>query len=633
MDKNQILGFILIFAVVVGWSVYTTPSVEEIERQQFVQDSIAQVERQQTLQDSLEQVSIEQRSAGTVDAVTDSIVQATKQATLGPFATAAGPAQTYTLTNGLATYTFSGKGGFITSATMQEHVTTVDKITGEEQEAQTLSFMTDEDNQFGLLLDVPGAYNGKVSTGDLVFSGAVAGNSLTLRAPAANGGAIVYKYTLRPDSYIIDFDVQLDNVGTLITNNGDIDLHWVNHLEKLERSVTFEQRYSTVYFKEADDDVDYCSCTGNDVEDLRDKRIDWVSHSNQFFNTSIISLDQPFTSGEFETVVPDKDDEDAPLKTLKTTIGLPLSAGAGKYSMAIYAGPNDYRRLGKFDKELGQIIPYGRSIFGTINRYVIRPVFEFLSRFIGSKGVVIILLILMIKVLLYPLMYKMLHSQAKMQALKPEIAHLKDKHKDDAQKVQMETMKIYGSYGVSPLGGCLPMIVQMPIWYALFRFFPASITFRQEPFLWASDLSSYDKWIELGFTVPLGFGSHISLFTLLWAVSMLAYTFYNTKHMDLSANPAMKYVQYLMPIMFVGFFNNYASGLTVYMLFSNLINIVQTIGTKKFVFNEEKILAELKEKQKTRKSKGGGFGAKLEKIMQEQQKQAAQQKGKKNRKK
>lgn len=297
--------------------------------------------------------------------------------------------------------------------------------------------------------------------------------------------------------------------------------------------------------------------------------------------------------------------------------------------MSIYAGPNDYRRLAKFDNELGQIIPYGRSIFGTINRYVIRPVFEFLSSFIGSKGLVIILLILMIKVLLYPLMYKMLHSQAKMQALKPEIAHLKEKHKDDAQKVQVETMKIYGSYGVSPLGGCLPMIVQMPIWYALFRFFPASITFRQEPFLWATDLSSFDKWIELPFTVPLGFGSHISLFTLLWAVSMLAYTFYNTRHMDLSANPAMKYVQYLMPIMFVGFFNNYASGLTVYMLFSNLINIVQTIGTKAFIFNEEKILAELKEKQKTRKAKGGGFSARLEKIMQEQQKQAAQQKKRK----
>lgn len=632
MDKNQILGFVLIFAVVVGWSVYTTPSAEEIERQQFVQDSIAQVERQQFVEDSLLQVAAAQRSQGVVDVVTDSIVSATQEAKLGAFATAAGPEQTYTLRNDLATYTFSSRGGFIAKAEMHDHVSTVDMETGEEVPAQQLVFMADPDNRFGMALEVPGAYNGQVHTADLNFSGSAVGNTLTMRAPAANGGSIVYTYTLQPDNYLIDFDVQFDNVAGLIANTGDVQLLWMNHLEKLERSSTFERRYSTVYYKESDEDVDYCSCMKSDVDKLEDKRVEWVSHSNQFFNTTILSKGEPFTNGTFETIVPEDVEEASMLKTLKSTVGLPMSAGNASTSMSIYAGPNDYGRLKAIDSDLGQIIPYGRSIFGTINRYVIRPVFEWLSRFIASKGLVIVVMILMIKILLYPLMFKMLHSQAKMSALKPEIAHLKEKYKDDSQKQQMETMKIYGSYGVSPLGGCLPMVIQMPIWYALFRFFPASITFRQEPFLWASDLSSYDKWIELPFTVPLGFGSHLSLFTLLWAVSMLAYTFYNTKHMDLSANPAMKYVQYLMPIMFVGFFNNYASGLTVYMLFSNLINIVQTVGTKKLVFNEEKILAELKQKQKKRKKKGGGFGARLEKIMQEQQKAAQQQGGNKKKK-
>jgi len=280
-------------------------------------------------------------------------------------------------------------------------------------------------------------------------------------------------------------------------------------------------------------------------------------------------------------------------------------------------GPNEYENLRGFDNDLEEIIPFGRSIFGDINRVVIRPSFNFLSQFISSKGVVILVLIFIIKMLLYPLYYKMLHSQAKMGALKPEIANLKTKFKDDAQKVQMETMKMYREYGVNPMGGCMPMIVQIPIWYALFRFFPASITFRQEPFLWANDLSTYDAFINLPFTIPM-FGAHLSLFTILWAISQVVYTFYNMKHMDMSANPAMKYVQYLMPLMFFVYFNNYASGLTCYMFFSQLMNILQTVITKKYVFDDEKIKAELN-LNKAKPKKKGKFQQRLEDAMKQQQ--------------
>lgn len=224
----------------------------------------------------------------------------------------------------------------------------------------------------------------------------------------------------------------------------------------------------------------------------------------------------------------------------------------------------------------------------------------------------------------------MLYSQAKMQALKPTLAKLTEKFSDDAQKKQVETMKIYREYGVSPLGGCMPMVIQMPIWYALFRFFPASITFRQESFLWANDLSSYDVIAYLPFEIPM-FGAHISLFTILWAVTTVLYTYYNTKHMDMSANPAMKYVQYFMPLMFLFFFNNYASGLTCYMFFSNLFNILQTVLTKRFVFDNDKIAAEL-EKQKAKPKKKGGFQARLEEAMKQQQQLKQQQAAKKKRK-
>jgi len=219
-----------------------------------------------------------------------------------------------------------------------------------------------------------------------------------------------------------------------------------------------------------------------------------------------------------------------------------------------------------------------------------------------------------------------------MSALKPELTQLKEKYKDDQQKQQMETMKIYREYGVSPLGGCLPMLAQMPIWYALFRFFPASITFRQEAFLWANDLSSYDVIAYLPFNIP-AFGSHISLFTILWAISTILYSFYNMKHMDMSANPAMKYIQYLMPVTFLVFFNGYASGLTCYMFFSNLFNVGQTIVTKKFIFDEDEIRTKLlKEKEKPKKK--GGFQAKLEEALKQQQeiqKRQSQQRKKKKR--
>jgi YidC/Oxa1 family membrane protein insertase len=402
-----------------------------------------------------------------------------------------------------------------------------------------------------------------------------------------------------------------------------LTLRWINYLDRLEKNTNFEKFYSTVYFKEVDEDSDYCNCRKDDKEELEGTKIDWVSNANQFFNTALIAENKKFGSGSFETKMPEDGSPD--LKKLETVISLPYNhENDYVMDMELYIGPNDFDRLRAMDIGLEQVIPFGRSIFGTINRWIIRPSFDFINRFVPSKGITIIILILIIKILLYPLTYKMLHSQAKMGALKPELAGLKEKFKDDAQKVQMETMKIYREYGVSPLGGCMPMVLQMPIWYALFRFFPASIGFRQEPFLWATDLSSYDVFFHLPFDL-MG-SSHISLFTILWAVTTLIYTYYNSRHMDMTANPAMKYVQYLMPLMFLVFFNNYASGLTAYMFFSNLINIVQTIGTKRFVFDDERIMGELN-KNKEKPKKKGKFQSRLEDAMKQQQaKQATKKK-------
>ncbi|MCB0589478.1 MAG: membrane protein insertase YidC, partial [Phaeodactylibacter sp.] len=404
---------------------------------------------------------------------------------------------------------------------------------------------------------------------------------------------------------------------TLISQNaGEVRLNWVNYLSKLEKNTVYERRYSTVYFKPVEEDPEYCSCTSDDVEEVKNQRVKWVSNANQFFNSSLIAEDA-FNSAVLETKMLPEESND--LKLLVSEINLPYShAPTESFSMDFYIGPNEFDRLYAFGNSLQDVIPFGWSIFGTINRWVIRPLFNFLSGFIGSKGIVILFLTLIVKLLLYPLTYRMLYSQSKMGALKPRLEGMKEKYKDDPQQQQMETMKLYREFGVNPLGGCMPMVLQMPIWFALYRFFPASIEFRQAGFLWADDLSSYDVFVQLPFELPFNMGAHISLFTLLWAITTLIYTYYNTRHMDMSANPAMKYMQYIMPIMFLGFFNTFASGLTCYLLFSNLFNITQTLVTKNYIIDNEKIEKELEDYRKKPKKKGG-FQQRLEAALKEQQ--------------
>lgn len=473
--------------------------------------------------------------------------------------------------------------------------------------------------------------SGGVRTGDLFFDVQQQGNEVVFRANAGPGRFFEQKYTLQANSYRIDYDIQLEGLQNVLANNAEeIELIWHDYLDRIEINHNFERRYSTIYFKPAEESVDYCSCTSDDVEELNEQRIKWISHSNQFFNSTLIAKES-FASGVLETQVLGEEDDD--LKKLISSLKIPYSRSSSeKFGMEFYVGPNEFDRLRLVGNDLEDIVPFGWSIFGTVNRWIVRPLFSFLSSFIGSKGIVILVLTFMVKLVLYPLTYRMLYSQSKMGALKPQIEKVKERVKDPQQQ-QVETMKMYREFGVNPLGGCMPMLLQMPIWIALYRFFPASIEFRQASFLWATDLSSYDVLTYLPFEIPF-VGGHISLFTILWAGTTLIYTYYNTKHMDMSANPAMKYMQYLMPIMFLGFFNTYASGLTCYLFFSNLFNIGQTVVTKNYIIDQDKVRAELEENKKKPKKKSG-FQERLEAAMKEQQRIQAQresQKGKKKRK-
>ncbi len=616
MDRNQIIGFILIFVIIVAWGiVQKPPAVQDI-------DTI-----ETPMVDSLD------ADPGHIPTLpSDTTAPAPNeffQKQFGDFARhATGTEQDFILENDLVRLTFSNKGGRLIEAVLKKHFQALGRG-NKGKEREEIVLFEDDKNTFGYRLNLGGV---PVNTQDLYFESSRTNNQLEFKITTGDGGFFVQRYALKPDSYRVDYDIRIYGLNQLI-DKGPIPLEINNYLTAIEENVQFEKRYSTVYYKEQDEDSDYCSCTSTDQDDRSSLNIEWVAFANQFFNTSIVTKGIPFdgmVAGN--EMMPEKDVD---LKRSYAYVGIPYKNGLDeRFGMEMYVGPNEYKRLRAFDNDLQEIIPFGRSIFGDINRLFIRPFFDWLSQYIGSKGVVIIVLIFLVKMAFYPLTYKMLHSQAKMGALKPELAKLKERYKDDMQQQQVETMKIYREYGVSPFGGCLPMIVQMPIWYALFRFFPASITFRQEPFLWAHDLSSYDVLFYLPFEIPM-MGGHLSLFTILWAVTTVIYTFYNMRHMDMSANPAMKYVQYMMPLMFFVFFNNYASGLTCYMFFSNLINIGQTIVTKKFVFDDDKIRAQLNE-QKSKPKKKNSFQARLEEAMKQQQKiqqQKATQRTKKVKKK
>jgi YidC/Oxa1 family membrane protein insertase len=636
MDKNTITGFILIAGIIIAMQYFNTPSEAELKRQEFLQDSIKQ---EQFRADSI----AEAKKAGAettdfttaIDTLPDSLKVAASAGKFGAFAAASvGEDKEVTIENDVMKITFATKGGRITDVVLKKYEKWSKDSLGDVSIKEPLHLWEDEKNKFEYVIPISGAKSSKIRTSQLYFDADVKGNSVVFRANAGEGKYIEQKYALKDGEYMLDYDLNLVGLNEIIpTDVEKIDLLWDNYLDKIEVNQEYEAMYSSVYYKQADENPDYCSCTDDD--EANKEKVQWVSHTQQFFNSTLIA-EKNFSHAKVATVLMGEKNKD--LKLLKTTASLPYSTDENaSYDMQLYIGPNDFGILKAYDLEIEEIIPFGWGIFRTVNIWLIRPTFKFLSGFIGNMGIVILLLTLIVKLLVYPLTYKMLYSQAKMQSLKPDLEKLRKKYGDDSQAIQMKTMEMYRASGVNPLGGCWPMVLQMPIWYALFRFFPASIDFRQESFLWAHDLSTYDSILNLGMNIPF-YGDHVSLFTLLWAGSTIIYSYYNMQNMQMPTQEGinanmMKYMQYLMPVMFLFFFNSYAAGLTVYMLFSNVFNIAQTIITKNFVINPDKVAAKLDENRKKPK-KAGGFGERLQKALEEQQKiQERQQAEKANKKK
>lgn len=614
-NKNAMIGMVLILLILLGWNMFTAPSQAELDLKKRADDSIAHVQR---INDSLQKAApVSQLSPS----VNDSFKQVQLANEMGQFsALAVGTEQMSVLENEDIKVTFTNKGGRIQSVLLKKFKRILENEKREDV-VTPLYLFEDAKNKFGF--NIPSnTPTGSLSTESLYFTPSVSGNILTFRAMLNDQVGFEQRYTLG-SGYDMDYTVKFNGLSSILKSDAkSVQLNWENNLDKLEKNVNYESSYSYIRYKESDSSPDYLSGTGSDKKELNSKPIDWITHSNQFFSTILMAPQgNGFKSAIMETVNYPLNHED--LKKMTTRLEIPADALANGYSMKIYTGPNDFGILHAYKNSLEQVVDYGGSILGTINRWIIRPIFDFLHTIVGNVAICILLLTFFVKAFLYPLSYKMLLSQAKTTALKPEIEKMKAKYKDDQQKIQAEQMKLYGEYGVNPLGGCLPTLLQMPIWMALFRFFPATIDFRQQGFLWAKDLSGYEEFMKLSFYVPM-YGAHVSLFALLWGLSLLVFTWYSMKDVDMTGQPAaMKYMQYFTPVIFMLVFNSYAAGLSLYMLFSNILNIGQTVVTKQYVINYDKIRQELDEHKKKPK-KQSFFRQKLDEAMKQQQEMAQQ---------
>ena len=627
MDRSTIVGLVLILIIFGIWQYVIAPSPEELAEQQRLQDSIENVNPAANA--PAPEIAAPAFTPEQLEGLTDSARQARFGGAFGPFsASAAGLEEEVTIENDLMVLTLSTKGGGIKRVEIKNYA----KVVEDENKNETklpLYLMDDERDRFEYILPVNGVSGEGIRTGNLYFTPTVEGQTVVMRAPAAGGGYFEQRYALTDGTYLLDYDIRFEGLQQVLAHrDGIIKLDWATYLDKIEKNSDYEASLSTMYYKPIADDPTSCSCTSTDTEEIDEEALKWAAASQQFFTAALIADDRFAPANIVATDVVDDMDKSDYLKKVSASLNVPVGNSASEsVGMKFYIGPNEFDRMTAIGYDLNEVISFGNSIFGTINRWVIRPLFKFLSGFVGNMGIAILLLTIIVKLLLYPLTYKMLVSNMKMQVLKPELEKMKAKHKDDQQAQQMEQMKMYQEYGASPLGGCLPMVLQMPIWFALYRFFPASIEFRQENFLWANDLSTYDVLTTIPDWIPFMDG-HLSLFAILWALTTVIYAYYNSRHMDYSAQPMMKYFQYVMPILFLGFFNSFASGLTAYLLFSNSFNIAQTIITKNFLIDEDKLRAQMEENKKKPKKKSG-FSARLQEALKEQQRQQAAQEKKK----
>ena len=480
--------------------------------------------------------------------------------------------------------------------------------------------LVDLDNS-SLNISLPDSQNNRIiDSKDIIFDSDILeeNKKIKLTGYISDDDSIEIIYNLDNDSFMLDYQLKFNGFQTY-QNQNDFYISWIKDSFRNSKSLDYENRYTALSYGFEDEKDSYLSITGSSDKIIDD--VNWISYREHFFSSILMFEDKLDKIQIFSENLASIDELEKKYTKRFSTI-IPIEINNSTSDFRFYFGPTDYDSLKEYNLGIENSVPVGWGIFGWINTFIFFPLFSFLTKYF-SYGISIIVLTIIVKILIAPITYKQYLSQAKMKVLKPEIEEINEKYKDDPMKRQQETMSLYTRSGANPMAGCLPALAQMPIFFALFVFFPAAFSLRQKSFLWADDLSSYDSILDFGFYIPL-YGDHISLFPILASVAILFYTKMTTGGQMMPASQTggvnMKLIMYLMPLMMLFFFNNYASGLSLYYFVSNLLTIMLMLLIKRFYIDDKKILREI-EQNKQKPIKVGGFRARLQKAMEEAEKQ------------
>ena len=594
LDIYQIIGFLFLIAAVFYWFNVTIPNLEQnaLDEKEIISQNQSEEINDNSIKDINEVVSSSLNST-----FIDSNLEN----------------EEVIIENDDVIFKFNTKGGSLTELQLKDYV---------DYKGDDLFLIKNNNQDVSLSFDLK---NGNIiNTSDYNFTYEMERQGkisvLKMYLIVSNGQSILFEYKIPKSGYMIDFNVKSSGFSSLINSNSNVNLNWNLDAFRQAKSIDYENRYSQLMYQFDGDDTDYLS-SYTDSDDSEDS-VSWISYGQHFFN-SILVLDSPLNNVQFESkkLFEDESKEAKFTKNYSSIIPLNLSGSEINSQMKWYFGPNDYDILKQYENKIYDSIYFGWGIFGMINRFIYFPFFGFLSKYF-SAGLAVILMTIATRLVMSPVTYKTYVSQARMKVIKPEIAELNEKFKNDAVKRQQETMKLYNKAGANPLLGCVPALLQLPVFYALFCFFPIAFQLRGKSFLWAEDLSSYDTIAELPFSIPF-YGDHISLLPILASIAIFFYTKMSSGAQMQTSQPGMpnmKFIMYLMPVMMLFFFNNYASAFSLYYFISNILTILIMISIKYFIIDEEKIRLQVQENKK-KPTKQNRFQRKMQEMMDEADKQ------------
>ena len=594
LDIYQIIGFLFLIAAVFYWFNVTIPNLEQNALDE--KEIISQTQNEE-INDNL---------VKDINEVVSSSLNST-------FINSNLENQEVVIENDDVIFKFNTKGGSLAEIQLKDYV---------DYKGDDLFLIKNNNQDVSLSFELK---NGNIiNTSDYNFTYEMERqgkmNVLKMSLIVSNGQSISFEYKIPKSGYMIDFNIKSSGFSSLINSNSNVNLNWNLDAFRQAKSIDYENRYSQLMYQYDGDDTDYLS-SYTDSDDSEDS-VSWISYGQHFFN-SILILDSPVNNVQFESkkLFEDESKEAKFTKKYSSIIPLNLSGSEINSQMKWYFGPNDYDILKQYQNKIYDSIYFGWGIFGMINRFIYFPFFGFLSKYF-SAGLAVILMTIATRLVMSPVTYKTYVSQARMKVIKPEITELNEKFKNDAVKRQQETMKLYNKAGANPLLGCVPALLQLPVFYALFCFFPIAFQLRGKSFLWAEDLSSYDTIAELPFSIPF-YGDHISLLPILASIAIFFYTKMSSGAQMQTSQPGMpnmKFIMYLMPVMMLFFFNNYASAFSLYYFISNILTILIMISIKYFIIDEEKIRLQVQENKK-KPTKQNRFQRKMQEMMEEADKQ------------